>query len=87
MNWRDWIHQDPAIMVGKPVFRGTRLKVETVLRELGHGTDRAEILRLFPSCKSEYIEAALLFTADLIARKDEQFVQAAESNRLREEAV
>ena len=28
---------DPAVMLGKPVIRGTRVTVEQVLRELGAG--------------------------------------------------
>jgi uncharacterized protein (DUF433 family) len=44
MDRRDWIEQKPEVMFGKPVFKGTRLKVETVLRELGHGMTSQALL-------------------------------------------
>ena len=35
MNWQDYIERDPEVMLGKPVFKGTRLTVEFVLERLG----------------------------------------------------
>jgi len=35
MNWQDYIEEKPGVMMGKPVFKGTRITVEHVLRELG----------------------------------------------------
>jgi len=31
MNWEDRITADPAILVGKPIIRGTRLALEFVI--------------------------------------------------------
>jgi len=31
MTWRDYIHSDPKIAVGKPVVRGTPLAVDFLL--------------------------------------------------------
>ena len=35
MKWQDYIEERKDVMLGKPVFKGTRLTVEHVLRELG----------------------------------------------------
>lgn len=35
---------DPAIMVGKPVIKGARIKVETILMWLGKGASIDEVL-------------------------------------------
>jgi len=61
---------DPAIMGGKPVIRGTRLPVETVLRKLGAGMGVEAILADHPRLTREDIFAAQAFAADYIADED-----------------
>jgi len=51
----------PAVMVGKPVIRGTRLTVEYILGLLAHGTAMDEILGEYPGLTVEDIQACLLF--------------------------
>jgi uncharacterized protein (DUF433 family) len=36
-HWDDYIEERKEVMLGKPVFKGTRLTVEFVLTELGGG--------------------------------------------------
>jgi uncharacterized protein (DUF433 family) len=48
-------------MMGKPVFKGTRLAVEHVLNELGTGMSREELLQNYPTLKPEHIQAAMLY--------------------------
>jgi uncharacterized protein (DUF433 family) len=45
MNCHDYIAVDPAVMVGKPVVRGTRLAVEHVLGLMVQGWPEEEIMR------------------------------------------
>jgi len=47
-DWRERITVDPAILVGKPLVRGTRLAVEFVLELIAGGWTYDEILRNFP---------------------------------------
>ena len=54
---------DPAVMVGKPVVRGTRLTVEYVLGLLAHGATADEILDEYAGLTSEDIRACLLFAS------------------------
>lgn len=37
MDWRQYIHADPKILVRKPVVKGTRLSVEFLLGLSGAG--------------------------------------------------
>ena len=37
VRWQDYIEERKDVMLGKPVFAGTRLTVEHILRELGTG--------------------------------------------------
>lgn len=52
---------NPAVMVGKPVIRGTRLTVEYILNLLAHGSTFEEILQEYPGLTQEDIQACLLF--------------------------
>ena len=45
MNWQDYITADPAVLVGKPVIRGTRLAVEFILGLIGQGWPEDKIMR------------------------------------------
>lgn len=45
MNWHDYITADPAVLVGKPVIRGTRLAVEFILGLVAQGWSEEEITR------------------------------------------
>jgi len=45
MNWQDYITADAAVLVGKPVIRGTRLAVEFILGLMAQGWPEDEIVR------------------------------------------
>ena len=64
MQWQDDIVERRDVMLGKPVFKGTRLTVEHVLRELGTGMSRDELFDNYPNLRPEHVQAALRFTAD-----------------------
>ena len=63
MNWQDYIEERPEVMVGKPVFKGTRVTLRTVLASLAAGDSTDEILADFPSLKTDDIQAAIAFAA------------------------
>ena len=67
MNWRDHIEQNPAIMLGKPGIKGTRLTVELILERLGDGAPPEDILASYPQLSPEHIQAAQGFAADYSA--------------------
>lgn len=57
---------DPAVLVGKPVIRGTRVSVEIILKKLSQKIDREEILRDFPRLTEDDIKAAILYAESLV---------------------
>ncbi|HQR41089.1 MAG TPA: DUF433 domain-containing protein [Gemmatales bacterium] len=65
-HWDDYIEERKEVMLGKPVFKGTRLTVELVLKALGAGSTTDELLKEYPSLKPEHVRAALLYAADVI---------------------
>jgi len=58
---------DPAVMVGKPVIKGTRLTVDYVLNLLAHGSTVDEILEEYDGLEREDIQASLLFASRSLA--------------------
>ena len=66
MDWQDYIEEKPGVMMGKPVFKGTRITVEHVLRELGGGTSEDDLLKARPRLTAEHLRAALLYAAALV---------------------
>ena len=64
------IEINSEIMGGKPVIRGTRVPVETVLRKLGAGMTVEAILADYPRLTREVIQAAQAFAADYLAGED-----------------
>ncbi len=44
MNWQDYSTADPAVLVGKPVLKGTRLSVEFILGLIAQGWPESDIL-------------------------------------------
>jgi len=57
------IEINPAVMLGKPVIRGTRIPVEVILRKLGEGATEADLLEAYPRLVREDIQAALSYSA------------------------
>lgn len=54
---------DPNVLAGKPVIKGTRLRVEYMLNLLAHGATTQDILAEYQGLATEDIQACLLFAA------------------------
>jgi uncharacterized protein (DUF433 family) len=63
---RNVVHSDPEIMGGTPVFRGTRVPVQTLLAYLEAGHSLAEFLDDFPSVTREQAIAVLEHAKNLL---------------------
>lgn len=61
------IENDPAVMMGKPVVRGTRISVELILRKLATGETMEQILESHPRLTGVDIRAALAYAAEAMA--------------------
>jgi uncharacterized protein (DUF433 family) len=63
---RNVVHSDPEIMGGTPVFRGTRVPVQTLLDYLEAGHSLTEFLDDFPSVTREQAIAVLEHAKNLL---------------------
>jgi uncharacterized protein (DUF433 family) len=75
MDWREHIHSDPGILGGKPVFKGTRLSVEHVLKLVAAGWDLEKMSCEYPGIEARHVQAAAAFAAAML--RDEKFVAQA----------
>jgi uncharacterized protein (DUF433 family) len=57
------ISNNPNVMTGKPVIRGTRLTVEYILNLLAHGQSAQEIIGEYEGLTLEDIQACILFAS------------------------
>lgn len=60
---------NPAICNGKPIVRGMRITVQTVLEFLFAGTPREELLHQYPMLEPEDLDACQRFAIDLMERR------------------
>jgi uncharacterized protein (DUF433 family) len=63
---QDLIVSDPKTMMGKPVVRGTRITVESIVERLGSGESIEAILQAHPRLTREGVLAAIKFAAEAL---------------------
>lgn len=68
------IMSDPSICGGRPVIRGTRMRVSDIVEAIAAGATRPGILADFPYLTDEDISAALTYAARAV---DHRVVHAA----------
>ncbi len=62
----DRIEINPAVMLGKPVIRGTRIMVRNILSLLKAGYPIERILTSYPDLTRADVEAAVDYAAELV---------------------
>jgi uncharacterized protein (DUF433 family) len=66
LKYKERIAKDPAVMVGQPVIRGTRIPVELILDWLSVDPHDDEIYEAYPEITVEDVRAAILFARDAV---------------------
>jgi uncharacterized protein (DUF433 family) len=64
MDWRQHIHADPLILVGKLVVRGTRLSVNFLLGLLAAGWSEQQLLENYPTLTVDGLRAVFAYAAE-----------------------
>lgn len=64
IDWRQYIHSDPDVLLGKPVVKGTRLSVEFILGLFAKGWSEKQVLENYPTLTSESLKAVFAFATD-----------------------
>jgi uncharacterized protein (DUF433 family) len=66
MEWPERIVIDPAILLGKPVIKGTRLSVEFIIDLMAQGWSETEILRNYPGLIHADLQACLAYASQML---------------------
>jgi len=93
MNLHPYIHTDPAVLLGKPVVKGTHLSVDFLLGLLAKGWTESQILENYPQLSCEALQAVFAFTAEamreerktdvpIVILKDARIKEVSLDNRL-----
>ena len=61
MNWREHIQTDPAVLLGKPVIKGTRLAVDFIIERLANGWTENQLLENYPRLTREDLNAVFAY--------------------------
>lgn len=69
MNYTDYIESDARVMIGKPVIKGTRITVATVLKKLSEGATVPQLLEAYPTLTETSIQAVLAYASDVIGNE------------------
>ena len=69
MDMAERIDVNPEICGGRPVVRGTRITVQTVLEFLAAGDSPEEVLEEYPSLTREDIQACLDYASRLMGNR------------------
>ena len=64
------IIRDPAILVGKPIVKGTRISVELILKHLSQTPDITELLAAYPRLTHDDVRAALAYAEAVLAGEE-----------------
>ena len=72
MDWKGHIEVNPAVLVGKPIIKGTRISVERILDRVADGWTMEDVLAAYPPISREDVLVALSFASELF--KEETFV-------------
>lgn len=69
IDYQDRIVQDPNVLVGKPIVRGTRIPVELVLARLAASPDLNELFADYRRLTIDDVRACLGYARELVQRK------------------
>ena len=61
--WFDFIEQNPGILKGKPVIKGTRIGVDLILEKIGAAETIEDLLAAYPFLSKNAILACISFGA------------------------
>ena len=70
MDWQEYIHSDPDVMLGKPIVKGTRLTVEFIVGLFANGWTQDQIFENYPTLTTDALKAIFTFIAESMYEED-----------------
>jgi uncharacterized protein (DUF433 family) len=69
MDWRNHIHSDKLVLLGKPVIKGTRISVELIVELFETGWTEEMILENYPHITGENIKAVFAYIKECMQQE------------------
>lgn len=69
LDWRNHIHSDPEVLLGKPVVKGTRISVELILELFATGWTAEMILKSYPRMTDTDLKAVFAYLRECISQE------------------
>ena len=69
-KYLEQIEENPNVLLGKPVLKGTRISVEIILRKLSQGASITDLKEMYANITDEQINACFEYAADLMANEE-----------------
>ncbi|MBO9201504.1 MULTISPECIES: DUF433 domain-containing protein [Niastella] len=69
MDYKDYIESNAAIMLGKPIVKGTRITVALVLKKMSEGATAEDLIAAYPQLTFASISAVLAYASDMAANE------------------
>jgi uncharacterized protein (DUF433 family) len=70
MDWRERIVVDPAIHLGDPCIKGSRVPVSIIVGSIAEGDTFEQLIEAWPQLTADDIKAALKFAAVAVSNAD-----------------
>lgn len=67
------ITQDPDILGGKPIIKGTRMSVESIMELISSGLSIQEIVKEYPFLSEQQVKDAVSYATDIV-KKEERYI-------------
>ena len=68
-DWKQHIHSNPEVLLGKPIIKGTRISVELILELYSSGWTTDQILGSYPTLQLDDILATFAYLRDCIRQE------------------
>ena len=69
IDWKNHIHSDAQVLLGKPIIKGTRISVELILELYAGGWTTEKIVESYPTLTPEDILAIFAYLKDCISQE------------------
>jgi uncharacterized protein (DUF433 family) len=66
VKWKNHIEANPKIMYGKPIIKGTRITVESILEKMAIGQNFQSIILDYPDLREEDLYACLSYATSML---------------------
>ncbi|MBC7382149.1 MAG: DUF433 domain-containing protein [Bacteroidia bacterium] len=69
MNYAAYIESNHAVILGKPVIKGSRITVALVLKKLAEGASIADLITMYPHITKLDVRDCLEYASEVISHE------------------